>query len=247
MPLRDALVDAADFAQRACRRYGVPLALILFGGVLAFGAPSIIQLSDHHVARARMRETETWARRYASTSPQAVAATSTRKTVVVPDRDGYLLVIPKIGLRVIVRELEPDVFSGRNTPTLKRYGLGQVPYTHHLRNGSPGAEGTAVIAGHRTTSGAPLRHIDLLRPGDIILIRKMGVEQQWVVEGSAVVPPSAVDVIKSRPGTRKLAILACNPPFSAKERLVVHARLQQETVERRAQAIRADARFKGGW
>jgi len=245
--LPDTWLGAATSTQRVHRRYGVPLALILLGGVLAFGAPSIIQLSDHHVARARMRETETWARRYESASPQAVTTTSARTTVVVPGRDGYVLVIPKISLRVIVRELEPDVFSGRNTPTLKRYGLGQVPYTHYLKNGSPGAEGTAVIAGHRTTSGAPLRQLNLLRPGDIIIIRKMGVEQQWVVEESVIVPPSAVEVIKSRPGTRKLAILACNPPFSAKDRLVVHARLQQETVERHAQGIRADTRFKGGW
>jgi len=245
--LRDARLGAAESLQRVHRRYGVPLALILFGGILAFGAPSIIQLSDHHAARARVRETETWVRRYESTSLPAVTATSTRKTVVVPDRDGYLLVIPKIGLRVLVRELEPDVFSGRNTPILRRYGLGQVPYTHYLRNGSPGADGTAVIAGHRTTSGAPLRHINLLKRGDIIIIRKMGVEQQWEVEGSAIVPPSAVDVIKSRPGTRKLAILACNPPFSAKERLVVNAALKQETVERVTQTIRAESRFKGGW
>ena len=245
--MRNAWLGVAVSPQRVHCRYGVPLALILFGGVLAFGAPSIIQLSDHHVARARVRETETWARRDESTSPQAATATSTRQTVVVPDRDGYLLVIPKIGLRVIVRELEPDVFSGRNTPTLRRYGLGQVPYTHYLRNGSPGAEGTAAIAGHRTTSGAPFRAIDRLRSGDIIIIRKMGIEQQWVVEGSTVVPPSAIEVIKSRPGTRKLALLACTPPFSAKERLVVNARLKQETVARFTQAIRADSRLKGGW
>jgi LPXTG-site transpeptidase (sortase) family protein len=245
--LRNAWLGTAVSSQRMHRRYGVPFALILCGGALALGAPSIIQLNDNHVARARMQETDAWARRYEATSPPSVTATSARNTVVAPDRDGYLLVIPKIGLRVIVRTLEPDVFSGKNTPTLRRYGLGQVPYTRDLRNGSPGAEGTAVIAGHRTTSGAPLRHINLLRPGDIIIIRKMGVEQQWVVEGSVIVPPSAVGVIKSRPGTRKLAILACNPPFSAKERLVVSARLKQETVEWRAQATRADDRFKGGW
>ena len=233
--------------KRFFRGYGVSFALILCGGVLALGAPSIIRLSDNHVARARMQETDTWVRRYDSTPRQAEIPTSTRKTVVAPGRDGYLLVIPKIGLRVIVRELEPDVFSGKNTPLLKRYGLGQVPYTRDLRNGSPGAEGTAVIAGHRTTSGAPLRQINLLRPGDLIIIRKMGVEQQWVVENSVVVLPSAVEVITSRPGTRKLAILACNPPFSAKERLVVSAVLKHETVERVTQIIRAESPFKSGW
>jgi sortase A len=151
-----------------------------------------------------------------------------RPTVVTPGRDGYLLLIPSIGLRAVVRELEPAVFSGRNTPALKRYGLGQVPYTSVLRNVSPGAVGTAAIAGHRTTSGAPFRHLNRLRPGALIIVRKGGVEQRWVVVRSQTVPPGAVEAIASRPGTRSLVLLACSPPFSARERLIVHARLQDE-------------------
>jgi len=177
-----------------------------------------------------MRETVAWVRQHDSPSARGATAAPAQKTVIAPGTEGYLLVIPKIGLRAVVRELGPDVFSGRNTPALKRYGLGQVPYTRYLRNVSPGADGTAVIAGHRTTSGAPFRHINRLTPGDSIMIRKMGIEQEWVVVSSVTVPPSAVDVIKSRPGVRSLVILACSPPFSAKERLVVHARLKQETV-----------------
>jgi len=233
------------FARLAGRRHRASLVLIVFGCLLALGAPFVVQLSDAYVARSRSREADGWARR--DQSPAFMRAAAGRRTVVVPDRDGYLLVIPKIGLRVVVRELEPDVFSGRNTPTLKRYGLGQVPYTKELRNGSPGAEGTAVIAGHRTTSGAPFRRLDLLRRGDLIVVRKGGVEQQWVVESSVIVPPSAVNVIRSRPGTRRLAIMACNPPFSAKERLVVHANLRHETVQRVAQVSRMENRVRGGW
>jgi LPXTG-site transpeptidase (sortase) family protein len=103
-----------------------------------------------------------------------------------------------------------------------------------------------VIAGHRTTSGAPLRDIDLLERGNIIIIRKMGVEQRWVVEDSVIVPPSTIEIIRSRPGTRKLVILACNPPFSVEERLVVSARLGQEAAGPSTQTLRAGP-FKGGW
>ncbi len=213
----------------ARRRYVVSVALIL-GGVLVLGASSLIPLNDSRLARARMRETVAWARQHDSPSAQDATATPAHTTVVTPGKEGYLLVIPRLGLRAVVRELGPDVFSGRNTPALRRYGLGQVPYTRYLRNVSPGANGTAAIAGHRTTSGAPFRHINRLRPGDLIIIRKRGIEQQWVVVSSVTVPPSAVEVIKSRPGVRSLVILACSPPFSAKDRLVVHARLKQETV-----------------
>lgn len=223
-----------------------PLVLIVCGGALALGAPSIITLSDGVVARARLHETEVWIHQNDSGRASAPVAAA-RATVVTPDGGGYLLVIPRIGLRVVIHELEPEVFSGRNTPRLRRYGLGQVPYTPELRNGSPGAEGTAVIAGHRTSSGAPLRQIHLLEPGNIIFVRKAGTEQQWVVDDSVIVPPSAIDVIRSRPGTRILAILACNPPFSDEERLVVTAGLRSETADVPASGIRAAGRFESGW
>jgi sortase A len=222
-------------------RRTVACALIVCGAVLALGVPYLVEFSDSRIARTRQRETDAWVGRYDSTferspSPTRIPGTrgsakgrttapAGRTAVVAPGAEGYLLIIPRIGVRTVVRLLETDVFSGRNTPALRRYGLGQVPYTRLLRNVSPGADGTAAIAGHRTTSGAPFRHIDRLRPGDVILIRKRGVEQRWVVVGSATVPPSAVGVIKSRRGLKRLAILACSPPFSARERLVVTARL----------------------
>jgi LPXTG-site transpeptidase (sortase) family protein len=207
----------------------VSLVLILIGAAIAV-APWGVRLTDGVVARARAQEADAWSRRHVGADASGAGMSANGQTVVAPGTEGYLLVIPRIGLRAVVRELEPTVFSGRNTPTLRRYGLGQVPYTRQLRNVSPGAEGTAAIAGHRTTSGAPFRHINRLRPGDLIIIRKQGTEQRWVVLGSQTVAPNAVDVIMSRPGTRSLVILACSPPFSARERLVVHARLTHESI-----------------
>ncbi len=143
--------------------------------------------------------------------------------VITPGDEGYLLLIPKIGVRAIVHTLEPTVFSGHNTPMLKRYGVGQIPYTPDLRNVSPGADGTAAITGHRTTSGAPFRHIDRLQQGDLIIIRKSALEQRWRVASSTTTAPSQVKAIRSVPGARRLVVLACDPPFSARERLIVYA------------------------
>lgn len=206
------------------RRHTTSFILILSGGILALGASSIVHFNDRRIAAARQHETEAWIRRYDSTLRPQVTTSRARGAVIVPGKEGYLLVIPKIGLQAIVRELEPQVFSGRNTPALRRFGLGQVPYTRSLRNVSPGADGTAAVTGHRTTSGAPFKHIDRLRPGDAIFIRKGGAEQEWIVVRSATVPPSAVGAIRSRPGSRSLVILACDPPFSANARLIVYAR-----------------------
>lgn len=205
-------------------------AFIVIGGALGVGTSYLVSLVDGQIHRTRQQETAAWIQRYDPPTARPAPQKIVRKTVIVPGTEGYLLEIPKIGVRSIVRELEPEVFSGKNTPRLKLYGLGQVPYEHYLQNVSPGAEGTAAIAGHRTTSGAPLRHIDRLAPGDVIIIRKQGLEQQWTVTHSITVPPSAVETIRSRSTSRRLAILACTPPFSDKERLVVYAQLAQESV-----------------
>jgi LPXTG-site transpeptidase (sortase) family protein len=157
-------------------------------------------------------------------------AARARPIIIEPGSEGYLLEIPRLGLRAVVAELEPDVFSGKNTPRLRRFGLGQVPYSDLLKNVSPGAEGTAVIAGHRTTSGAPFRNLHLLGPGDLILIRKGDVEQRWTVVYATTVAPGAIEAIRSEPGTRRLAILACSPPFSDAQRLVVYATPVSEGV-----------------
>jgi len=218
------------------RGRAVAAVLILVGGALALGTPSLVRFIDGRAANVRLREADVWIQRHAPTSLATAPVRQARRTVITPGTEGYLLEIPKIGLRAVVRELEPEVFSGRNTPALKRFGLGQVPYTRVLRNVSPGAEGTAAIAGHRTTSGAPFRNLDRLARGDIILIRKAGLTQQWVVVSSRTVSPRDVNAIKSQSGSRRLVILACTPPFSAKERLLVYARLVQETA--RSAAVR---------
>jgi LPXTG-site transpeptidase (sortase) family protein len=230
----DPVRPARTLERAERRRFVVGWLLLLTGTALAFSAPLVIRLRDDLAARNRSRETDAWVRRDQAPSsqapPQAPRPAKPGPTVITPGRDGYLLIIPRLGLRAIVHELEADVFAGRNTPTLKRYGLGQVPYTPQLRNVSPGAGGTAAITGHRTTSGAPFRHIDRLQAGDVIIIHKAGVEQRWAVVGSTIVPPSRVLAIESRPGTRQLVLLACTPPFTARERLLVYARLSHETA-----------------
>jgi LPXTG-site transpeptidase (sortase) family protein len=205
--------------------------MIVTGAALMARPELLMQLADGVIARSQSGETARWMRLHdRASAAEPTGSTAVKGTVIKPGKEGYLLVIPKLRLRMVVRELEPDVFLGRNTPTLKRYGLGQVPYTHQLRNVSPGGSGTAAITGHRTTSGAPFRHIDRLRAGDVIIVRKRNLEQSWTVVGSAVVPPSAVGAIKSRPGTKRLVLLACTPPFTARERLLVNARLTREAA-----------------
>ena len=88
----------------------------------------------------------------------------------------------------------------------------------------PGEHGTTAIAGHRTTHGAPFRHLDALRRGDAIVLRLPYGSFRYAVEGRRIVAPSELSVLR-RVGHDRLVLSACHPLFSAARRIVVSARL----------------------
>jgi sortase A len=103
-----------------------------------------------------------------------------------------------------------------------------------LRNGPghypgapfPGLPGTVAIAGHRTTYGAPFRHVDGLRPGDRIELRMPYGRFAYAVERTRIVAPTATWVTR-RAGYDRLVLTACHPLYSAAQRIVVFARLER--------------------
>ncbi len=100
-----------------------------------------------------------------------------------------------------------------------RNGAGHMPWTP-----LPGQPGNAVIAGHRTTYGAPFRDLDLLEIGDVIEVETALGVHTYAVREVLIVRPTDVWVTKPRPGSW-LTLTTCNPKFSARERLVVFAEL----------------------
>jgi sortase A len=129
-------------------------------------------------------------------------------------RDGQALAelrIPRIGLHaIVVRGTTPDDL---------RAGPGLIDGTS-----LPGQRGTTAIAGHRTTYGAPFRHVDALRRGDAITLRMPYGTFRYAVEGQRIVYPKDVGVLR-RVGHDRLVLSACHPLFSAARRIVVLARL----------------------
>ena len=88
----------------------------------------------------------------------------------------------------------------------------------------PGEPGTVGVAGHRTTYGAWFRHIDRLRPGDAVQMTMPYGRFTYRVERTRIVAPTALWV--TRPVAYDRIILsACNPLYSAAQRIVVFARL----------------------
>jgi sortase A len=119
------------------------------------------------------------------------------------------LTIPRIGLdAVVVRGTRPEDL--RRAPGL------------FDPSALPGETGTALIAGHRTTYGAPFRHIDRLRRGDRITVAMPYGTFRYAVEGTRIVDPDDLRAVRTV-GHPRLVLSACHPLFSAARRIVVYA------------------------
>ena len=120
--------------------------------------------------------------------------------------------IPRIGKKY-------PLIEGTDIPTLRSGSPG-----HYGDTPLPGQRGTVGVAAHRTTYGAPFRHIDKLRRGDPIIIAMPYGRFTYEVEETRIVDPTDVWV-KRRVGYNRLILSACHPPYSAAQRIVVFARL----------------------
>jgi sortase A len=127
--------------------------------------------------------------------------------------------IPRIGVDEIV-------IQGISRDDLRK-GPGHYPETP-----LPGQEGNVAIAGHRTTYGAPFGNLDQLEEGDRIFVRSaLGEFTYEVYQANLIVQPTDVSVLEPdgvRPAT--LTLTTCNPKYSAAQRLVVKAALQEDPL-----------------
>ena len=135
--------------------------------------------------------------------------------------DGIARIIaPRIDLDAIVVEL----WGLDDEQNLKR-GPGHLPETAY-----PGQEGNCVISGHRTTYGAPFRHIELLTEGEEIILQTADSRYVYEVIEQRIVLPTDLTVLEQE-GEPKLTLTACHPWYSAAQRIVVIARLvESESV-----------------
>ena len=129
---------------------------------------------------------------------------------------------------------------------------------HYLDTAMPGELGNFALAGHRVGRGSPFLDLDLLRPGDPIVVETAG---QWFVyrvlgdpatgdvtadpsgiPGQEIVRPTDVSVIAPTPGgppagpatDAYLTLTTCHPKYSAEQRLIVHARLDGAPLDKGA-------------
>jgi sortase A len=194
----------------------VALGLLLLADVavtLAWQEPLSALRADRaqHRLAAQLRTLELSAPRHLGGGAQVAADA---RALARTRHDGQAVAelrIARIGLRAVV-------VRGA-TPADLRAGPGLLDGTP-----LPGQRGTTAIAGHRTTYGAPFRHLDALRRGDAVTLRLPYATFRYVVESRRIVAPTDLSVLR-RVGHDRLVLSACHPLFSAARRIVVLARL----------------------
>jgi sortase (surface protein transpeptidase) len=125
---------------------------------------------------------------------------------------------------------------------------------HYVDTAMPGEPGNVALAGHRVGKGSPFLELDLMQPGDPIVVE---TADSWFVyrvlgdpatgdlttdpsgiPGRQIVSPSDVSVIAPTPNAAPtaaptgsyLTLTTCHPRFSARQRLIVHARLDGAAI-----------------
>ncbi len=168
----------------------------------------------------------------ASTIPGETTTTATPTTLspevlqviadeLVPENGEVLgsIAIPSIGV-------DKQIIEGTSREDLRK-GPGHYPSTPF-----PGQAGNAAIAGHRTTYGAPFGDLDLIEPGEQIIVETVfgtyfyevlpQIDPDGNEVGHFIVDASAVEVVEDQ-GDNRLTLTACHPKYSAAQRIVVSA------------------------
>lgn len=145
-------------------------------------------------------------------------STTTEVAEVADPGDAFgLMQIPKIGMDVAMVE-------GIGVEDLKK-GPG-----HYPDSAMPGHLGNFVVAGHRTTYGAPFIDLDQLEVGDQIdVIDGQRRQFTYIVSESKAVDPAEVGVLAKTDDAR-LTLITCTPKFSAAQRLIIVAELVETPV-----------------
>lgn len=132
-------------------------------------------------------------------------------------------------IRAPAMDMDTVVVHGTDTGSLQT-GPGHFPETPF-----PGQRGTVAIAGHRTTYGAPFRHVDSVERGDRIVLEMPYATFVYRVQKTAIVEPTDVGVVRYA-GYERLVLTSCHPLYSAAQRFIVFARMVGQRLSPQARS-----------
>jgi sortase A len=122
------------------------------------------------------------------------------------------LIIPRLDFQ--------ETIHGGDIGALNK-GIWRIPHAS-----TPDKGGNTVLVGHRFTYGGPavFYHLDKLEKHDRIGVWWQGQLYEYEVFNIMVVPPETVSV-EANTEEARLTLYTCTPLWSAKDRLVIQARL----------------------
>jgi sortase A len=154
-----------------------------------------------------------WWTRFQAPVISHAAPTSIVKSDPIPTEN--TLVIPKL-------EMREQVYDGPSITTLRK-GIWHLP-----NSSSPDKESNTVLAGHRFTydGKAVFYYLDKVAVNDNMTLYWQGKRYDYVVTAINEVPPTDGKLVAPT-DTPTLTVYTCTPVWSAKNRLVITAKLAE--------------------
>ena len=195
---------------------------VVIGSVLAVGIGAtafVVTRDDSADARVAAPPSTT-----ASTTTTTVKRTTTTlPPLPQPDPapiDAYANVpITQIGTMTIPKiNVVTPIFEGVWL-TVVDHGPGHWP-----NSAMPGRRGNSVFAGHRVTHTHPFMDMDLLVPGDKIIVDMPYGTFTYTITSLRIVQPEDFGIVTPTQNAT-ITLFACHPKHSAAQRIVAHGKL----------------------
>jgi sortase A len=123
--------------------------------------------------------------------------------------------IPTLGVKWDIRYDTLNVYNG---------------VYHYSESFYPGTNGSMGLLGHHTSYSAPFNHIELINPGDTIIIRDYLTQKKYtyvVVSNNDIRYDYTTNLIQFPKGTNELVIGTCWPPGYTSAERYVHCQLSK--------------------
>ena len=124
-----------------------------------------------------------------------------------------------IRIQIPAINIDAPVVQGDGWEQLKK-GVGQ-----NVGSSNPGQTGNVILSAHNDVYGELFRFLDKLQPGDQVILYSQQRQFVYIVDRTALVEPTAVEVMAST-GSPTVTLISCYPYLVDKQRIVVFARLQ---------------------
>ena len=169
-------------------------------------------------------------------SSRGVAAYSAGGTHLIQDIAGYFTGTPKSPSTPYTPNTLPSVvwpmsltIPGIGITTPVHSGLDDAVLAlgggHWPGTGLPGRAGNMSVFGHRTSHTHPFRYLDQLSPGEQVVVTSGSTRYVYKVVETLITNPTDVETFGGWTGTPTITLVACHPPGSIAQRIVVRAEL----------------------